>query len=481
MSKHQKWDLKQMQSLPLEAKERMTLERLKVWYESWKKYTIYNTKTKKTRFVVHNEEPNKTGCFVKKTKKVNGKKSEVDVLVKGTKLKPTEYIESVEDGQVYVSFSGGKDSTVLADMCARFCKRYGYTLYLLFVNTGLEYPEIQKFVKTFAEWLRDTYNIVVQLNVVRPEMRFDEVIKTYGYPVISKEVSNTICGAKNSIQKGVYSHRLCKLGVKREEYGGLADSGEFDYEGSLDGSKFRQHKWRFLLDAPFNSSATCCDVMKKKPAADYEKKTGRKPIIATMATESMNRENAWFKHGCNAFSASKPKSTPIAFWVEQDIYHYIKKYNTPYCSVYGDIVPYDGSEQEIGQITTFDILGDYEGTQLKPSGCDRTGCIFCMFGIMQEGTPNRFQRLKETHPRQYDYCINGGFWGWEGTAYTSSGEPRKIDWINDDGSLMSFEEIEKEVEELKDNPNYKFEKVWFPNKEGLGLREVLDYIGVEYD
>ena len=436
MNKHQKWDLKQMQSLPLDAKERMSFERLRVWYESWKRYTIYNTKTKKTRFVTHNEEPNEKGCFVKKQKKINGELVEVDVLVKGTKLKHTEYIESVEDGQVYVSFSGGKDSTVLADMCARFCKRYGYTLYLLFVNTGLEYPEIQKFVKEYAEWLRNTYSIDVQLDIIRPEMRFDEVLKTYGYPVISKEVSNTISGAKNSIQKGVYSHRLCKLGVSREEYGGLVDSGEYDYDNALDGSKFKQTKWRFLLDAIFDSSSICCDVMKKKPAADYEKKTGRKPIIATMAAESLNRENAWFKHGCNAFSATKPKSTPIAFWVEQDIYHYIKKYNTPYCLVYGEIVPYDGSEQEAGQITVFDILGDYEGTKLKPTGCDRTGCIFCMFGIMQDGCPNRFQRLKETHPRQYEYCINGG--------------------------------------EMVDGK-------WQPSKEGLGLGKVLDYIGVKYD
>lgn len=483
MNKHQKNDLKQMQSIPLAAKERMSFERLRVWYESWKRYTIYNTKTKKTRFVTHTEEPNEKGCFVKKKRKnkKTGETVEVDVLVKGTKLKPTEYIEAVEDGQVYVSFSGGKDSTVLADMCARFCKRYGYTLYLLFVNTGLEYPEIQKFVKEYAEWLRNTYSIDVQLDIVRPEMRFDEVLKTYGYPVISKEVSNTISGAKNSIQKGVYSHRLCKLGVSREEYGGLADSGEYDYDSALDGSKFKQTKWRFLLDAVFDSSSICCDVMKKRPAADYEKKTGRKPIIATMATESLNRENAWFKHGCNAFSATKPKSTPIAFWVEQDIYHYIKKYNTPYCSVYGEIIPYDGSKQEEGQITVFDILGDYEETQLKPTGCERTGCIFCMFGIMQDGCPNRFQRLKETHPRQYEYCIGGGEYVWKGTAYTSDGEPREFPWINDDGSPMTKEEIEAEVEELKDNPCYKFEKVWKPSKEGLGLGKVLDYIGVKYD
>ena len=316
MNKHSRGALQQMQCLPLGTKIFMTERRIEAWYDHW-------------------------------------------------------------DGEVYVSFSGGKDSTVLADVVARFCKKYGWKLYLLFVNTGLEYPEIQKFVKTFAEWLRTTYGIEVQLDIVRPEMRFDEVVKTYGYPVISKEVSNTISGARNSIQKGVYSHRLCKLGVKRDEYGGLYDSGEYDYDKSLEKSKFRQPKWRFLLDSDFKISSYCCEVMKKKPAADYEKQTGRKPIIATMAQESMNRENTWLKHGCNAFNAKKPKSTPMAFWTQQDVLHYLKKFNIPYASVYGNIQVKQPEDAEEGQISMIDYLGCYEEEDiLETTGCDRTGCIF---------------------------------------------------------------------------------------------------------
>jgi len=74
-------------------------------------------------------------------------------------------------GEVYVSFSGGKDSTVLLDIV-----RQDYPdVKAVFVDTVLEYPEIRKFVKKFdnVTWLK-------------PELRFDEVIKKYGYPVISK-------------------------------------------------------------------------------------------------------------------------------------------------------------------------------------------------------------------------------------------------------------------------------------------------------
>lgn len=139
---HQASDLKQMQSLPLEAKIKMSKPRIKVWFESWVRFEIRDTATGKTRFVTY------------------------DTRKGEPPLKDTEYIESAYDGQVYVSFSGGKDSTVLADLCARVCKDYGWTLYLFFANTGLEYPEIQKFVKVYAGWLRNTYEIEVVLDYI---------------------------------------------------------------------------------------------------------------------------------------------------------------------------------------------------------------------------------------------------------------------------------------------------------------------------
>lgn len=362
MNRHLPHDLKQMQSLPLEAKIIMTQQRVRQWYEHW-------------------------------------------------------------DGMVYVSFSGGKDSTVLKHIVDGMYD----DVPSLFVNTGLEYPEIQRFAMSQP-------NVVT----VRPEMRFDQVLKTYGYPVVSKEVSNTISGAKKNIQNGIYSLRLCKLGVKREEYGGLHDEGRYNYDKTMENSKFKSHKWRFLLDAPFDCSSYCCDVMKKAPAKKYGKETGRKPIIATMTSESNLRYTKWLQYGCNAFEKANPSSQPMSFWTEQDVLHYLKKYGVPYCSVYGDIVTKDadGNACEVtGEL--FGFIEQLNGPmELVATGCKRTGCIFCLFGITQEEEPNRFQRLKETHPRQYEYCIGGG--------------------------------------EMVDGK-------WQPNKQGLGLGKVLDYIGVKYD
>ena len=85
------------------------------------------------------------------------------------------------EGNVYLSFSGGKDSTVLLDITRKIFP----DVEAVFVNTGLEFPEIQSFVKTFNN-----------VTILRPKMRFDEVIKEYGYPMISKEVSEKVFNAR---------------------------------------------------------------------------------------------------------------------------------------------------------------------------------------------------------------------------------------------------------------------------------------------
>lgn len=303
-NKHSASDLVQMQSLPLDAKIRMTKNRIQQWYEAF-------------------------------------------------------------EGEVYVSFSGGKDSTVLLHIARSIYP----DIPAVFVDTGLEYPEIREFVKT-----------IDNVTIVRPEMNFRQVILKYGYPVVSKEVA----------KKVQYAKRGSNWAKK------FVDGTAVDSEGRP--SRYRvSEKWLKLMDAPFEVSAYCCDVMKKRTAQRYEKETGRKPIIGTLAAESKVREQAWKRTGCNVFESQKQKSTPLAFWTEQDILQYIRKFNIPYASIYGDIVP----TEETIKLPIFDEELDV----LKTTGCDRTGCMFCMFGCHLEQEPNRFQRMKETHPKQYEYML----------------------------------------------------------------------------
>lgn len=357
--RHTRDGLKQLQSLPLEQKILMTKRRIREWYDHY-------------------------------------------------------------DGMVYVSFSGGKDSTVL--------KHIVDSMYddvpAVFVNTGLEYPEIQRFVREVKDEKYPCFNPDVE--IIRPEMRFDEVIKKYGYPVVSKEISQAISESRSFL-------------IKNGRNGGISYQklrGEYKTP-SGNPAPYNYPKYAYLLDAPFKISPNCCVVTKKRPAKQYEKRTGRKPIIATMACESRLRQATWERNGCNAYDAKRATSKPLSFWTEQDILHYIKLYDVPYCPLYGEIrVRLRNGEVE-GQINAIDYIGDYSDEDvLETTGLRGTGCVYCLFGCHLEKEPNRIQRLKQTHPRQYEYCVGGG--------------------------------------EYVDG-------VWQPSKDGLGMRKVMEYIGIPYE
>lgn len=105
-------------------------------------------------------------------------------------------------GKCYVSFSGGKDSTVLAYLAAKELSRYRtpiYPLTLVFVNTGLEYPEIQHFANDYVAWLQRQFTrIDVQLVRLRPKMNIRQVLTKYGYPVIGKKQARFIRDLQNA-------------------------------------------------------------------------------------------------------------------------------------------------------------------------------------------------------------------------------------------------------------------------------------------
>ena len=64
-------------------------------------------------------------------------------------------------------------------------------------------------------------------------------------------------------------------------------------------------------------------------------------IVGTMACESVRRQNAYLKNGCNAFHKREPTSQPMSFWTEQDVLEYLRLTGIPYASIYGDIVERD--------------------------------------------------------------------------------------------------------------------------------------------
>lgn len=299
-------------------------------------------------------------------------------------------------GQVAVSFSGGKDSTVLLDLVRRIYP----DVVAIYSDTGLEFPELREFVKGFD-------NVVW----VKPKKTFGQVIVDAGYPLISKQNARYIWDLQHPTP---YNEKTRNLRLT-----GITSTGH-----KAPTQKLAQ-KWLYLANAPMDIGSDCCNQMKKSPLKHYLKKSGLHVITGVMTEESEMREKDWKSHGCNAYNLKFPISTPIAFWTEQDVLHYIKKYNLPYASVYGDLIEVDG--------------------KLKFTQYKRTGCVFCGFGCHMEKEPNRFQMLKQTHPQLYDYCMRGG-------KFNENGK-----WVPDKGlgmaPVLNYIGVETDWEGNKDFPS----------------------------
>lgn len=268
-----------------------------------------------------------------------------------SKLRITEFYEHY-NGNIVVSFSGGKDSTVLLHLVR--------SLYPdvkgVFCDTGLEYPEVKKHVKSLEN-----------IDIIHPQLSFRQVIDKYGWTYPSKETAKKIYYAR-----------------KGSKWAQCAMEGK-NSDGTPSWFSERYKRWSFLIDTPFKISSKCCDVMKKKPFHDYMKQHGGcGMLVGTMTSESNLRKRAWLQTGCNAFSLGR--GMPLSFWTEQDVLQYILDENIQIPAVYGDIVKV--------------------GNKLVLTGEKRTGCMFCPIGVHLEKHPNRFQRMAKTHPKIYDYCIH---------------------------------------------------------------------------
>lgn len=385
-------DLRQWQALPLSIKIRMTMERIRAWVNEF------------------GEE----GC--------------------------------------YISFSGGKDSTVLLDIARNRC---GYTnIPAVFVDVPTQYPELKEFVQTFDNTV-----------IIKPKLNFFQVCEQYGFPLISKEASECVYYARKYVKKnekclknkstkgkddydfafrrlmgtGEYLKKGQNLISKDKNapqrilrlYGALGrDNENLSYEGNENGkrSNFNLARFQFFLDADFEISNMCCKVMKKEPAHRYAKETGRMPMTAQMADESRLRLQKWLQNGCNSFDTKNPISNPMSFWTEQDVLQYIVENELPICSVYGEVVEDRGNKQIDGQLTLADLgfMEDNTPKKYKCTGCERTGCVLCGFGCHME-KKSRFEMLKQTHPKFYamlDLAKNNGITFREA-----------IEWANEHGNL----------------------------------------------
>lgn len=220
------------------------------------------------------------------------------------------------EDKVYVSFSGGKDSTVLFHLARRIYPN----ILGVFCNTGNEYPDIIKFV-------RQTQSEGANIKIIRPIITPRKVWEKYGFPLVGKEISRYIHDVRTNPNSKQSQLRLSR-----------------DTQFSI------SNKWRYLITETYDIHNICCNKLKKEPMHRFNKESGRFPIIGVMASESRRREKDYIANGnCNYFEDKSPKSQPLSIWLEEDIWAYIERFNLPIADIYH-------------------------------KGAMRTGCMGCGFG-----------------------------------------------------------------------------------------------------
>nr|MCK4930044.1 phosphoadenosine phosphosulfate reductase family protein [Nanoarchaeota archaeon] len=256
----------------------------------------------------------------------------------------------------YVSFSGGKDSTILSHLTLSM----GLKLEHVFSNTRLEYPGCVTFSKKWCE------KNDVKLTTVLPEFLPGDIWKKYGYPMFSKEIAELLERARLG-RKLPFKHIKKIKGFVRK----------LGYKGKLDDIERLKN---FLTYRGIRISAKCCYFLKKKPMKDWQEKSGKKvAIMGVRAEESQMRRVVWVRKGCIYETKDQVVVHPIIFFTDNDIHEYAKKYKIKFADIY-----------------------------YKPHNLKRNGCYCCGFGahIAKE---NNFIKLKEMNPSVWAQVTN--HWG----------------------------------------------------------------------
>ena len=229
---------------------------------------------------------------------------------------------------------------------------------------------------------------------VKPLKSKVNVIKEFGYPILSKEIAGKI----NLLQRQTTESATVRHAIitgETGEYGGnrtgtrmqlskrwLEKFGGADPEGAALGYEA----------APFLVSDKCCYYLKERPCDLWAKEHNSVPYLGLMASEGGRREKSLMMNGCNYFGEHTIRSAPFAIFYRQDLLQLALDLKVPVPEIYGEIVR------------------DLDGT-LRTTGAQRTGCSMCGFGIQLEKRPHRFDKLYQQNPKEWKFWMIDQGWG----------------------------------------------------------------------
>ena len=209
------------------------------------------------------------------------------------------------ENNAYLSFSGGKDSTILhylLDMALP-----NNNIPRVYADTGIEYNLIREFVMELAKTDK-------RIVIIKPSQPIKKTLETYGYPFKSKQHSDW---------------------VKRYQQKGMT---EFVKNYLNEGTKqlFRpcpnKLKYQFTKDFNIKVSDMCCVKMKEEPLQKWQKENNKAYSILGLMREEGGRRG---KIECLAFKRGVLKSFyPLAKVDKEWEEWFIEKYNIKLCKLY---------------------------------------------------------------------------------------------------------------------------------------------------
>lgn len=313
------------------------------------------------------------------------------------------------EGDIVLSFSGGKDSALLLDI---YCdvistfNKHSSPIKAAWANTTNETSAMKSYVSWFIKRCEEKYGVSINLMEVKPANgdTFVTVARREGLPFVSKLVAGTLRKVSENMEavgvtyddiKDLHKPTIKCRDTLRDM--GLSDTTVLAMTGwSCKREEFGKAfvlpmQWMPLLNIKnvigkdIRFSEKCCTILKKEPLLrlDYPNM-----MTGEQAVESKTRESAWLKHGCNyTLPDGAFRSRPLGAVSLDAVLHAIKLRDVPICSDYGEVV-YNGCDKK---------------NKYKCTKAQRTGCALCGFGIKYD--PDRFVRLQETEPAKVAFAF----------------------------------------------------------------------------
>ena len=234
-----------------------------------------------------------------------------DFLLQDRIQKIQQIVNQYGEENFYISFSGGKDSTVLHELVDMALP--GNTIPRVYANTGIELNMIRDFV--FEKAKNDS-----RFEIIKPSVPIKQMLEEYGYPFKSKVHAHCVNLFQTDPSKNMWKGYT---GQRPEQWHTRECPKKLMYQFT-DKNKLR-------------ISDVCCLKMKEEPLINWAKENNKDiAIIGIMMDEGGRRTRST----CLRFSGKKlMKFQPLVPITKNWEDWFIDKYNIKICDIYID--PYN--------------------------------------------------------------------------------------------------------------------------------------------